>query len=96
MQYKPNGIVFGSDASLDLNGSFVATTADSIQFSDRGFFAADDSNDPSLLTVQPSAFLFNQIDPKPILNQSRHQIETISGDSVLVGLQFLMMRVYYY
>ena len=37
---NPNGIIFGSNASLDLNGSIVATTVNAIQFGDRGFFNA--------------------------------------------------------
>jgi filamentous hemagglutinin family protein len=57
---NPNGIVFGQNASLDVKGSFVATTADAVQFGDRGFFSATDPNSPPLLTVKPSAFLFNQ------------------------------------
>ena len=84
---NPNGIIFGSEASLNINGSFVATTANAIQFGDRGFFYASSPNDPSLLKIQPSAFFFNQIGANSIRNQSRHQTETISGDPVRVGLQ---------
>ena len=83
---NPNGIIFGSDASLNINGSFVATTADAIQFDDRGFFGASDPNDPSLLTIQPSAFFFNQMGANPIYNQSRYQ-ETEAEEPVAVGLQ---------
>lgn len=67
---NPNGIIFGPNASLNLNGSFVATTANALQFSDQGFFSASEQNDPSLLTVNPSAFLFNQVAAKPIENKS--------------------------
>ena len=60
---NPNGIVFGSGANLDLNGSFFATTADKIQFGDRSFFSAnpDSIEDLALLTVNPSALFFNQL-----------------------------------
>ena len=58
---NPNGIIFGENASLDVGSSFVATTADRIQFGDRGFFSASEPDVPPLLTVQPSAFFFNQM-----------------------------------
>ena len=68
---NPNGILFGSNASLDVKGSFVGTTADGIGFGDRGFFNATNPNAPSqLLTVNPAAFLFNQIAAQPIINRS--------------------------
>lgn len=67
---NPNGIIFGPNTSLNLNGSFVATTANALQFSDQGFFSASEQNDPSLLTVNPSAFMFNQVFAKPIENKS--------------------------
>ncbi len=48
---NPNGINFGSNASLDVAGSFVASTADSAIF-DNGFnFSASDPNAPPLLTI---------------------------------------------
>jgi filamentous hemagglutinin family protein len=59
---NPNGIVFGSNARLDVDGSFVASTANALQFGNLGFFSATDKNIPSpLLTINPSALLFNQI-----------------------------------
>jgi filamentous hemagglutinin family protein len=67
---NPNGIIFGNEARLDLKGSFVATTADAIRFGDLGSFTAKPSLDdnPALLTIEPSAFLFQQrpTTPNPI------------------------------
>jgi filamentous hemagglutinin family protein len=63
---NPNGIIFGSQTSLDINGSFVATTANSIRFGNKGFFDASRPNDPSILTIDPTAFFFNQIRIQPI------------------------------
>jgi filamentous hemagglutinin family protein len=59
---NPNGIIFGPNASLNVGGSFVATTANAIQFGNIGFFSADNPNAPTpLLTINPSALLFNQL-----------------------------------
>ena len=35
---NPSGVIFGPNASLNLNGSFGATTANAIQFGDQGCF----------------------------------------------------------
>jgi len=58
---NPNGIVFGKNASLNIGGSFVATTANAIQFGNLGTFSATVPNNPALLTINPSALFYNQI-----------------------------------
>ncbi|PSB28585.1 filamentous hemagglutinin N-terminal domain-containing protein [Chlorogloea sp. CCALA 695] len=68
---NPQGIVFGSEASLDLQGSFIATTADAVRLGDTGLFSATQPETSNLLTVSPSAILFNTIAAQPIVNQSR-------------------------
>lgn len=48
---NPNGILFGPNARLDIRGSFLASTADRLQF-DNGFrFSASHPQAPPLLTV---------------------------------------------
>ncbi|WP_096595500.1 two-partner secretion domain-containing protein [Calothrix sp. NIES-2098] len=58
---NPNGIVFGQNASLDVRGSFVGTTANGVQFGNQGVFSATNPQAPPLLTVNPSALLFNRV-----------------------------------
>jgi filamentous hemagglutinin family protein len=58
---NPNGIVFGENASLDLQGSFVATTANGIEFGEQGVFSASNPEVPRLLDVNPSALFFNAV-----------------------------------
>jgi large exoprotein involved in heme utilization and adhesion len=83
---NPNGIVFGAGARLDLGGSFVGTTADGVGFGDRGVFGALSPEVPSLLlTVQPSAFLFNQISTQPTNSiESRASLAVPDGHSLLL------------
>jgi filamentous hemagglutinin family protein len=51
---NPNGIVFGENASLDIQGSFYATTAEAIPLGE-GVYSATAPEQSSLLTVDPSA-----------------------------------------
>jgi hypothetical protein len=51
---NPNGIVFGENAVLDIEGSFFASTAEAIPLGD-GIYSATEPEQSSLLTVNPSA-----------------------------------------
>ncbi|MBD2136260.1 hypothetical protein H6F32_01375 [Anabaena sp. FACHB-1237] len=48
---NPNGIYFGNGASLDIKGSFTASTASGIKFADNTVFSATNSSQPPLLTI---------------------------------------------
>jgi filamentous hemagglutinin family protein len=79
-----NGIVFGPNASLDLRGSFLATTANAIKLGDAGLFSASQPATSNLLTVSPSALWFNAVAAQPIVNQS--QAPSLFGQPNSAGL----------
>ena len=48
---NPAGLVFGPNASLDIRGSFVGSTAEALQFEDGSLYSAVDVDAPPLLTI---------------------------------------------
>lgn len=45
---NPNGIIFGKNARLDMGGSFIATTADQVEFADGKVFSVSGSKEKLL------------------------------------------------
>ncbi|MEH2179154.1 two-partner secretion domain-containing protein [Nostoc sp.] len=82
---NPNGIVFGKNASLDVQASFVGTTANRIQFGNQEVFGTTNLEALPLLTVNPSALLFNQINKNAAI-QNNGLLQVPLGRSLaLVG-----------
>lgn len=84
---NPYGIVFGDHSSLDVGGSFTATTADAVQFGEQGEFSTGNPSVPASLTIQPSAFLFNQLSPAPIVNNAIISLPDSPGTPADGGLR---------
>jgi filamentous hemagglutinin family protein len=82
---NPNGIIFGQNASLDVGGSFVATTANAVRLGDTGLFSASEPTSSNLLSVNPSAFFFNALSNQAIVNRSRASTTVLGAPTI--GLQ---------
>ena len=80
---NPNGIIFGLNARLDVGGSFVGTTASSLNFADSSQFSATAPQSTPLLTVSvPLGLQFGEAAGR-IQNQS----QATNSSAKVVGLQ---------
>ncbi|MFN6560184.1 MAG: filamentous hemagglutinin N-terminal domain-containing protein [Nostoc sp. ChiSLP01] len=68
---NPNGIIFGSNASLNIGGSFLVSTASRLNFADGTKFSAKDPQTTPLLTVSVPIGLQFGLTAAPIRNQSQ-------------------------
>ena len=86
---NPSGIVFGPEASLDLAGSFHATTADYLSLGGGNFDLSTSVSQAGVLTSPTvQAFGFTSGNPKGIrMNGSFLQVDTGKTISIIAGQQ---------
>ena len=72
---NPNGVRFGPKATLNVSGSFIVTTADSLKFADGAEFHTNLTKASQLSVAGPAAFGFLNGNPNPI---------TVSGSTLAV------------
>jgi filamentous hemagglutinin family protein len=85
---NPNGILFGQNASLNIGGSFLATTANSVRFLDGSEFRAEantQTTSPLLLVSAPVGLQFNGLTNGAIAAQGS-PLSVLTGTTLaLVG-----------
>ena len=93
---NPNGIIFGENSSLDLNGSFVGSSADSIVFGNDFEFSTVNPEVPPLLTVNQPLGLNLGNNPGEIVNNSITDnvgLQVLPGNNIsLIGGDITLNR----
>jgi filamentous hemagglutinin family protein len=76
---NPSGIIFGANAKLNIGGSFIGTTAESIKFADGNEFSAINSQTKPLLSINIPIGLQMGNNPVPINVQGTGYKSTITN-----------------
>jgi filamentous hemagglutinin family protein len=79
---NPAGIIFGKSAFLNVGGSFIGSTADSLLFPDGIEYSATNTDTAPLLTINAPIGLGFRDAPQPITNASQFDIDNVTGLSV--------------
>lgn len=83
---NPSGIIFGKDASLNIGGSFIGTTANSIKFADGTEFSGVKTNTTPLLTMSVPIGLQFGGNPGTISVEGTGNNHILNGISPISGL----------
>ena len=87
---NPNGIIFGENASLNIGGSFIATTAESLMFEDGTELNTNLNNSEPLLTVSVPLGLQFGSSSGDIINQANFSVanpaDTTGQNRIKLGL----------
>ena len=82
---NPSGILFGNGASLNVPGSFTATTANAIGFGNNNWFNAAGSNNFTNLTNTPNQFAFTSANPGAIVNTGNLKLSANQSLNLIGG-----------
>ncbi|MGB8690756.1 MAG: filamentous hemagglutinin N-terminal domain-containing protein, partial [Microcoleus sp.] len=88
---NPSGIIFGPGASLNVPGSFSATTATGLGFGGNQWLSAIGNNNWASLMGNPNSFAFTNLQPGSIVNAgnltvgSGKSLSLIGGNVVNIG-----------
>jgi filamentous hemagglutinin family protein len=82
---NPNGFIFGQNAQLDIQGSFTATTANSVVFPNGVEFSTTNPQAPSLLAINVPIGLQFGSQPGSITNRSVNGLGVGNSTLALVG-----------
>lgn len=88
---NPNGIIFGENATLNIGGSFIGTTAESLVFQDGSQFSSIQENIEPLLTVSVPLGLQFGSNPGKITNKANFStapgktLALLGGDIIFDG-----------
>ena len=87
---NPFGIVFGAGASVNVSGSFHASTADYLKLSDGAIFSATHPDGSTFSAAPPAAFGFLNASPPAITVSGSnlaapHGLELVGGPVTIIG-----------
>lgn len=83
---NPRGIIFGENSQLNIGGSFVAASADSLKFADGTEFSASNPNSRILTVTAPIGLQYGE-NPGAIVNRSQFLPPLPPGMELPAGIE---------